>query len=162
MPEFRMTLKILSSNKKVMGGSASSFLHFQVVETKMKNSDTVNYEINPITGVKKDVLANFQKRLAKVALQDQKEQEQKGGIISKKNKYVNGSDYDDDDEISDYFDLEAERPRRGPLVYEPISYYWYDPFVYPLVDRWYVPTFVLPLQPRVVYDSHSLLYWGRY
>lgn len=155
MPVFRFTLKRLSSNGNIIDGSPSSFLHFEVNETIGKN-DTVNYEIKEINGVKKNVVSNYQKRLEKVVQQNTELERQKGGA---KKKFV--PDSDDDDEVSDYFDLVADRPRRGPLVYEPISYYWYDPFLYPYVDRWYVPTFVLPLQPRVVFDSHSLLYLGR-
>jgi len=162
MPVFRFTLKRLSSDGEIMNGSANSFLHFEVNERKNKN-DIVNYEIQPIEGVKKESIKNYQSRLNKVVHQDLEEKEKlKGG--AKKKKYVSESEFDDDDdddEISDYFDMDEERPRRGPLVYEPISYYWYDPFLYPLVDRLYVPTFVLPLQPRVVFDSHSLLYLGR-
>ena len=157
MPVYRFTLKRLSNNGNIIGGSPSSFLHFEVNETTNK-SDTVNYEIKKINGVKSSVVSNYQKRVNKVVQQDLEQKEQKGGA---KKKFIHGTDDDDDDETSDYFDLVADKPRRGPLVYEPISYYWYDPFLYPLVDRWYVPTFVLPLQPRVVFDSHSLLYLGR-
>lgn len=149
MPVFRFTLKRMSKDNKVVGGSPKSFIHFEVNETKGKN-DKVNYEIKEIDNNNK--LNNFQDRLNKVASQDEK---QKGG----KRKYVPTDDEDED--YSDYFDSELEKPRKGPLVYEPIVYYWYDPFIYPTVDRLYVPTFVLPLQPRVVFDSHSLLYLGR-
>jgi hypothetical protein len=160
MPEFNMTLKRLSTDGKVIDGAPGSFLHFNVKEKAKGKSDEITYEIKEISGVEKKKVVSFQERLNKVANQDNHMQEQNGGVVHKKKKYVDGPT-DDDDELSDYFDLDYERPRRGPLVYEPISYYWYDPFVYPLVDRWYVPTFVLPLQPRVVFDSHSLLYLGR-
>jgi hypothetical protein len=147
MPVFRFTLKRMSKDSKVVGGSSKSFLHFEVNEVTDDNNK-VKYEIKEITGG--DNIKSFQERLNKVASQDEK----KGGAHKGK-KYV------DSDEYSDYFDSDIEKPRKGPLVYEPIVYYWYDPFVYPVVDRWYVPTFVLPLQPRVVFDSHSLLYLGR-
>lgn len=145
MPEFRFTLKRLSNDGKVVGGSAKSFIHFKVNEKKGADNK-VKYEITELDS--NNNMKNFQQRLNKVANQDQK---QHGG-----KKYVK-----DDEELSDYFDSELEKPRKGPLVYEPIVYYWYDPFLYPTVDRWYVPTFVLPIQPRVVFDSHSLLYLGR-
>jgi len=148
MPEFRFTLKRLSKDSKVIGGSSKSFIHFLAQETKDKN-DKVHYEISEIDGTGN--LSKFQQRLNKVANQDER---QKGGEHKGK-KYVK-----DDEELSDYFDSD-EKPRKGPLVYEPIVYYWYDPIIYPAVDRWYVPTFVLPIQPRVVFDSHSLLYLGR-
>ena len=147
MPEFRFTLKRLSSDGKVVGGSTKSFLHFKVTENKGSN-DNVKYEITELHNAQN--VANFQKRLNKVANQDEK-----------KNNQVGGKKYVKDDDLSDYFDSEIDRPRKGPLVYEPIVYYWYDPFVYNYVDRWYIPTFVLPIQPRVVFDSHSLLYLGR-
>jgi hypothetical protein len=149
MPEFRFTLKRLSSDNKVVGGSSKSFVHFVARETK-GNDNKVKYEINELDEANN--ISNFQSRLDKVANQD----ENKKGGDHRGKKYVRT----DDEELSDYFD-DYERPRKGPLVYEPISYYWYDPFLYPTVDRWYVPTFVLPIQPRVVFDSHSLLYLGR-
>jgi hypothetical protein len=133
----------------------------------------VTYEIKQIEG---NNMKNFQSRLNKVANQDEK---QNGGAKSKKSvkkakktksrKDDSESDSDSDrgnyvernsgnDDLSDYFDDDYEAPRKGPLTYDPISYYWYDPFVYPTVDRWYLPTFVLPIQPRVVIDAHSLMY----
>jgi hypothetical protein len=152
MPVFRFTLKRLSTDNKVVGGSTKSFLHFEVNEVKGKDNK-VKYEIKEIDGGAN--IKSFQERLNKVASQDERKiKEQKGG-----KRYVNKSD--DDDEYSDYFDSDLEKPRKGPLVYEPIVYYWYDPFVYTNLDRWYVPTFVLPIQPRVVFDAHSLLYLGR-
>jgi hypothetical protein len=156
MPVFRFTLKRLSTDNKVVGGSSKSFLHFEVNEVKGRD-DNVKYEIKEINGGNN--IKSFQERLNKVATQDEK----KGGSRAAKShgkKYVDRDD-DIDSEYSDYFDTEVEKPRKGPLVYEPIVYYWYDPFVYPTLDRWYVPTFVLPIQPRVVFDSHSLLYLGR-
>lgn len=156
MPVFRFTLKRLSTDNKVVGGNSKSFLHFEVNEVKGKD-DNVKYEIKEINGGNN--IKSFQERLNKVATQDEK----KGGSRSARShgkKYVDRDD-DIDSEYSDYFDSEVEKPRKGPLVYEPIVYYWYDPFVYPTLDRWYVPTFVLPIQPRVVFDSHSLLYLGR-
>jgi hypothetical protein len=57
----------------------------------------------------------------------------------------------------DYYD-KSDKPRKGPLVYEPITYYWYYPYIYPYTNKLYVPTFVLPIQPRVVMDMHSLGY----
>ena len=152
MPEFSFTLKRLSKNNQVVGGSSKSFIHFSVKETK-GNDDKVKYEISELDSNKN--ISNFQSRLNKVANQDAK---QSGGEHHKGKKYVRESV---EDELSDYFDSELEKPRKGPLVYEPIVYYWYDPFVYPSVDRWYVPTFVLPIQPRVVFDAHSFLYFGR-
>ena len=148
MPKFQFTLKRLSGDSKVVGGSEKSFIHFEVNEKKGAD-DKVKYEINELETNKN--MKNFQQRLNKVANQHEKQLEKQHGG----KKYVK-----DDSELSDYFD-DYEKPRKGPLVYEPIVYYWYDPFLYPTLDRWYVPTFVLPIQPRVVFDSHSLLYLGR-
>jgi len=138
MPEFNFTLE--EGNGKL--------LHFKANETvdgEGKNAK-VSYKIKRFSFEEdKKVVDSFQSRLKKVEKHD-------GG-----GRYVSGPiDYYDDD-MSDYF-YDYERPRTGPLVYNPISYYWYNPYIYPLSDRWYVPTFVLPIQPRVVIDSHSLLY----
>jgi hypothetical protein len=185
MPSFKFSLKRLSSDNKIMGGSEKSFLHFEAKEEKKKNN-LVTFEINQIKADKN--IAPFQQRLNKVANQDIKyknnldggkgrksskkvshkaRREVKGidseeSVLAKKNKYVKSSVNDYDDDLSDYFDSEYDRPRTGPLVYEPISYYWYDPYIYPLTDNWYMPTFVLPLQPRVTIDSHTLLNLGSY
>jgi hypothetical protein len=160
MPTFQFSLKRMSKDNKLVAGSSKSFVHFQANEIKGKD-DTVKYEITEIEPNMKTI-KNFQSRLNKVANQDEKENEgiDGGGYLHKKKHHRHHDDEDDDDELSDYFDYDLEKPRKGPLVYEPIVYYWYDPFVYPLNDRFYVPTFVLPLQPRVVIDSHSLLYHG--
>lgn len=150
MPSFKFTLMRESSSKKSGG---SKFYNFQVNEKKDKH-DTVKYEIKEVDNLQD--ISKFKTNLKKLMNQDNK---QSGGDYHKK-KYVKRSD-DEDDYDSDYFDSELERPRKGPLVYEPIVYYYYNPFIYTIPDRIYVPTFVLPIQPRVVFDSHSLLYLGR-
>jgi hypothetical protein len=172
MPVFRFTLKKMEGNNSVVGGSSKDFIHFEANENKNKKNE-VSYEIKQISV--KDV-KGFQSRLDKVANQDEKKM---GGAKGKKSKKVkktkakskkddsssDSEDYvervnntRDDDDLSDYFDDSLEGPRKGPLTYDPISYYWYDPFLYPSLDRWYVPTFVLPIQPRVVMDAHSWVY----
>lgn len=171
MPVFRFTLKKTEGNNSVIGGSSKDFVHFEANEHKNQKNE-VSYEIKQISV--KDV-KGFQTRLDKVANQDEK---QMGGAKGKKSKKVKKSkskkddsdsdssdvDYVErvkktrDDDLSDYFDDSLEGPRKGPLTYDPISYYWYDPFLYPSLDRWYVPTFVLPIQPRIVMDAHSWLY----
>jgi hypothetical protein len=182
MPSFRFSLKRLSADGKVKGGSEKSFLHFEATEKKGKNN-LVTFEINQIEADKN--IQPFQQRLNKVVNQDLKHKanisggkgrkgskkmshkarrEVKGvdsedSVLPKKNKYVDAkNDYDED--LSDYFDSDYDRPRKGPLIYEPISYYWYDPYIYPFTDNWYMPTFVLPLQPRITIDSHTLLNLG--
>jgi hypothetical protein len=178
MPAFRFTLKKMDNNSSAVGGSAKDFIHFEANERKGKDNK-VTYEIKQIDG---NNMKGFQSRLNKVANQDEKIS---GGAKKRKSKSVKktksrsrkddsdeSSDSDrgnyveknrspSDDDLSDYFDDDLEGPRSGPLTYDPISYYWYDPFVYPAIDRWYLPTFVLPIQPRVVIDSHSLLYLNR-
>jgi len=172
MPAFRFTLKKVGTNNSVVKGESKDFIHFEANENKGKDNK-VTYEIKQIEG---NNMKSFQSRLNKVANQDEK---QNGGAKSKKSikkakktksrKDDSESDSDSDrgnyvernsgnDDLSDYFDDDYEAPRKGPLTYDPISYYWYDPFVYPTVDRWYLPTFVLPIQPRVVIDAHSLMY----
>jgi hypothetical protein len=175
MPSFRFTLKKIGSSKSISGGESKDFIHFEANEKKDKENK-VSYEIKQING---NNLKIFQSSLKKVANQDEK---MNGGAKSKKSKSKpkSKSKKDDSDEesesdergnyverasknnydsdLSDYFDSDFEGPRKGPLTYDPISYYWYDPFIYPAVDRWYLPTFVLPILPRVVIDSHSLGY----
>ena len=152
MPDFKFTLKRMSKDGRVVGGSENSFKHFQVKE-KREGGSNISYAITEIEMNPKIKIEHFQESLNKVVHQDTK---LSGGKSGK--KYVKGNDYDDDDEdLSDYFDR-SDRPRKGPLVYEPISYYWYNPYLYPFSDKFYVPTFVLPLQPRVIFDTHTLGY----
>jgi len=151
MPEFQFTLKRMSKDGRIVGGSENSFKHFQVKEKKEGGSN-ISYAISEIEMNSKVGIKHFQESLNKVAHQDSK---MNGGKSGK--KYVKGNDDDDDDNLSDYFDR-SDRPRGGPLVYEPISYYWYDPYIYPFTNKLYVPTFVLPIQPRVIMDMHSLGY----
>ena len=143
LPKYNFTLE---SNNKLN--------HFQATETN-DSKNNVSYEIKSLAiNAPEKVVKSFQSRMNKVENQELKIAEKEGG-----GRYVKGPvDYDDD--LSDYF-YDYEKPRRGPLTYDPIVYYWYDPYIYPLSDRWYVPTFVLPIQPRVVIDSHSLLYLYR-
>ena len=152
MPDFKFTLKRMSKDGRVVGGSENSFKHFQVKE-KREGGSNISYAITEIEMNPKIKIEHFQESLNKVVHQDAK---LSGGKSGK--KYVKGNDYGDDDEdLSDYFDR-SDRPRKGPLVYEPISYYWYNPYLYPFSDKFYVPTFVLPLQPRVIFDTHTLGY----
>ena len=175
MPVFRFTLKKMDGHNSAVGGSAKDFVHFETNERKNKKNE-VSYEIKQISV--KD-MKGFQSRLDKVANQDETKMGGAKGKKSKKTKkvkkskkddysdsdsdsdrgnYVERPAYTDNNDLSDYFDDELEGPRKGPLTYDPISYYWYDPFLYPTLDRWYVPTFVLPIQPRIVMDAHSWLY----
>ena len=177
MPSFRFTLKNMDNHSSFVGGSTKDFIHFETNEKKGKDNK-VTYEIKQIDG---NNIKDFQSRLNKIANQDKKIS---GGAKKKKSKTTkkaksrkddsddNSSDSDRgnyveknrlsyDDNLSDYFDEDLEGPRKGPLTYDPISYYLYDPFLYSAIDRFYLPTFVLPIQPRVVIDSHSFLYLNR-
>jgi hypothetical protein len=182
MPSYRFTLKRLSSDNKIMGGSEKSFLHFEAKEKKGENN-LVNFEINQIKADKD--IKNFQQRLNKVANQDIKMKSHlEGGkprktskktsrklsrevsginsessVVAPKKKYVDSKEsdlYDYDDDLSDYFDVEYDRKRNKPLIYEPIAYYWYDPYIYPLMDTWFMPSFVLPLQPQIAIDTYTI------
>jgi len=177
IPSYRFSLKRLSSDSKIMGGSEKSFLHFEAKEKKGKNN-IVNFEINQIKADKD--IKNFQQRLNKVVNQDMKMKSHLDGgkskktshkakrevsgissessVVPPKKRFVeNRSSYDDyDDDLSDYFDVEYDRKRNKPLIYEPISYYWYDPYIYPFTDAWFMPSFVLPIQPQIAIDTYTL------
>ena len=80
--------------------------------------------------------------------QSESDSNQHGG--AKKSKY--DDDDDDDDDSPDYFVSKT-------YYYDPISYWYYLPSVYPL-DRLYLPTFVSPLGsfPYVLDLSPSIIY----
>ena len=76
----------------------------------------------------------------------QSQSSQQGG--AKKSKY---DDDEDEDDSPDYFVSKT-------YYYDPISYWYYLPSVYPL-DRLYLPTFVSPLSfPYVLDLSPSIIY----
>ena len=78
--------------------------------------------------------------------QNQLKSNQQGG---KKSKY--DDDDDDDDDSPDFYVTKS-------YYYDPISYWYYSPSVYPL-DYLYLPTFVSPLSfPYILDLSPSIIY----
>ena len=125
VPAFAFTIE------KQSGGALH---HFKVKETKHK--DEAKFEIEEINvKLKAGDLQKFKERANKSAMQ--------GG--KKHNK-----DKDDDSSSSsssDGFDtLKMYKNFNRPVL--PISYWWYDPYVYNLSSV-FIPTFVTPVLPYI-------------
>lgn len=139
IPEFYFTLQEVSSNKTQIGaGKVSDYKHFLVKETK--KGKQVNFRLvehKPNNNSKE--LKNFRDQIKKLA-----EKAQLGG--HKKHSY---DDMDDDDIFEDD-DSEMYFPKmkRSTILSEPISFWWYDPYVF-RIKKYYVPTWVAPLAPYV-------------
>ena len=139
VPSFHFTLqKVDSSVNKLGGGRNSNYFHFKVQEKK--KAKNVDFKIKEFK-VKKNgpQMTKFKKELQKVI--SQTDDEMNGG--------ANSYSYDDDD--LDWLDSDDEyklRHRRSKVLVNPISYWWYDPYVY-RIQKYYVPTFVAPLAPYI-------------
>ena len=72
-----------------------------------------------------------------------KKLESKVQIGSGKIKYDDGDDWLDDSD-DEYF----PRLKRRSVFSHPLSYWWYDPYVF-RIQKYYVPTFVAPIAPYI-------------
>lgn len=143
IPQFYFTMQKVAGEDKIGGGKNDNYLHFLVTEKKIDRkvdfkikSVKINKNTKAMTGYKK----SLQKFISEHG------SEQSGGKRS----------YDDDDWLDDEDD-KYYKPKYKTVnsyyVSQPISYYYYDPFVYTLVPDvyyYYTPTFVAPLSPYVV------------
>ena len=136
-PELLFTLqKVKSKSSQAGEGNVSDYHHFKLIENK--SGSNVSYEIVKYNKVNKDKLKKFKKFLRKRVKSDQS-----GGSYS---------DVDIDD-FDDYAEEDLYRSNKKKYGYEPISFWLYDPYLYP-VRRLYIPTFVATVNPYVVYNLY--------
>ena len=143
IPEFYFTLQEVSSNKtQIGGGKVSDYKHFLVKETKKKNE--VSYRLVEYN------VKNNSKELKKFRTEIKKldKKYQFGGKIKDDDFSSSSSDYD-----SDYY---FPKLRRSTIISNPISYWYYDPYVF-RIKRYFLPTYVAPLSP---YVTVPLQYYG--
>lgn len=116
--------------------SGGSLHHFKVEETKHKNE--AKFEIKEIdVKLKASDLKKFKERVSKSAMQ--------GGKKHKHDKHDDSSS--SSSSSSDGFDtLKLYKNFNRPIV--PITYWWYDPYVYNLSSV-FIPTFVTPVLPYI-------------
>ncbi len=114
-----------------------SIHHFKVEETKHKNE--ARFEIKQLDlKLKASDLKKFKERVSKSSMA--------GG---KKHKHHKKDDDDDSSSSSssDGFDtLKLYKNFSRPIL--PITYWWYDPYVYNLQSV-YIPTFITPVLPYI-------------
>ncbi len=143
VPEFAFTLERAKDNK---------MYHFRVNESvKDGEVDFVISELNiKMTAAKKKKFLG--------ALDGFKNKVQGGGARGKrKNKKKKSKDDDDEsssESDSDYYDLFMLTDH---ILYDqPISHFWYYPYLYPFdYDYYFVPTWVAPLSPYVLFPPYS-------
>jgi hypothetical protein len=131
VPQFAFTLE----------KSDGSLHHFTVSEKK--NGKEATFKINKLSlDLDRKQERDFKKRLAQG-------KKQAGGKKHKKRD-------DDDDDSSSSSELEGIispwTPYHTGIL--PITYWWYDPYVYSL-DSLYIPTFVYPLVPYIEVSTIS-------
>ena len=135
IPEFYFTLQEVSSDKtQIGGGKVSDYKHFLVKETKKKKEVSYRLVEYNVKNNSKE-LKNFRNELKKLDTKFQL-----GGKIKYKD------DSSDSDSDSDFYFPKLKRSR---ILSEPISYWWYDPYVF-RIKKYFVPTYVAPLAPYTV------------
>lgn len=134
IPEFYFTLQKADSKSKLGKGKNADYKSFLVKETK-KNSE-VSYRI---TEHNSKIPAKLNKRFKEQVIK-YNDKNQSGGKI----KY----DEHDDEDLFDDDDLYFPRMSSSYVYSSPISYYYYDPYLYN-IKNYYVPTFVAPLTPYI-------------
>lgn len=138
IPEFYFTLQEASSESNLGAGKAADYKHFKVKETKKNNQVSFRITEHKVESNTK-LLNRFKSEVKKIT-----KKTQKGG---KKYNYDDDHDiWDEDDEDDMYF----PKMKTSTVLANPISYWWYDPYVF-RINKYYVPTFTLPLTPYLYY-----------
>lgn len=143
IPEFYFTLQKAGSENTLGKGKNSDYKHFIVKETKKNNA--VNYRIVEHSAKTKPAInKKFKEQVSKYNKKNQT------GGKKHKDKKISYDDHDDEDDEDLFDDEDMYFPRMSSsYVYSsPISYYYYDPYIYN-IKNYYVPTFVAPLTPYI-------------
>jgi len=134
VPEFHFTLQKVSGEKvQIGGGKNSDYKHFKSIETK--NGNQVDFRLVPLKVTKNGAdMKNFRSKLKKL-----ENKVQLGGGKKK---------YDDEDWLDDSDDDYFPRLTRSTVLSSPLTYWWYDPYVF-RIKKYYIPTFVAPIAPYI-------------
>ena len=146
VPEFNFTLqKIVNDKSQIGAGKNTDYLHFK--STEKKKGNTIDFRLVPFKVTKNTKeIKRFREQIKKI-----ENRVQNGG-----GKHHDDDDDDDhkshkkkhwldDDEDEDWY---FPKLRRSTFLASPISYYWYDPYIY-RTNYHFVPTWVAPLAPYV-------------
>ena len=137
IPEFYFTLQKADSQNNLGKGKNSDYKHFLVKENKKNNQ--VNYRITEHTTKNSPkVTKKFKEQIINL-----NKKTKKGGKL----KYSEFDD-DEDDDLFDDDDMYFPRMTSSYVYSSPISYYYYDPYLYN-IKNYYIPTFVSPLTPYI-------------
>jgi hypothetical protein len=136
VPIFHFSLQ-KTSGTQVGGGSNGDYFHFQVKEKKDSTGHVSysleSYKVNNVKGIK-----NFRKNIKT--------------FTANVNKAQTGGASKIEDDLS-WLDDEEDEIYKSTYSYvnipEPITYWYYDPYVYRL-KRFFIPTFVYPLRPYIL------------
>ena len=144
LPEFHFSFQKGSNKEKLF--------HFKVKESRNDNNE-VSYKISPFQVDDLERINNFHEKLSEFKKSFNKEGgAKKKSKKTKKNKKkkieLSESDSDSDSSItsgsSDYY----KRVKSYLPLNQPIYYWWYDPYLYPL-NKLYIPTFYSYITPYI-------------
>ena len=140
VPEFHFTLqKVTSEKTQVGGGKNTDYKHFKTIEKK--NGNHINFRLVAFKVTKNGTqMKQFREKIKKL--------ESKVQIGSGKKKYDDNDWLDDSDDSDDSDDAYFPRLKRRSVFSHPLSYWWYDPYVF-RIQKYYVPTFVAPIAPYI-------------
>jgi hypothetical protein len=158
VPLFFFTLQEAQQDGQSGGGDDKSYMHFKVVEDKVKSDGKYNCEYkitsHKVTG------GSLQKFKNKIATKAIEARAQAGGHKSR-NVTDELAIFSTDDfdllTIDDSSEPHYRRHRRQNYytVPRPLTYYWYDPYVY-RTRNLYVPTFINNVKPYIELDFYNL------
>lgn len=135
LPEFAFSLEDTSSGK---------VRHFVVKET-MHGGNDVKWTVDKMDlKLDNNARKQFKQGIDKV-------QKKSGGRRHNRKHRRSGDDEDDSSSSSDEY-FSAIKLYKSLNKYQPITYWWYDPWVYNL-NNLYIPTFSSPLNPTVEYTT---------
>lgn len=122
------------------------YYHFQVSEEK--NGDEVDFALKPYT-IPNSTSSESQFKSRLTAFKSRLNNKSGGRSKVKKVLKKKTMDSDDDDIFEDDSDDYYRRARSYvPVINQPISYFWYDPFVFNL-ESVFIPTFYSYITPFV-------------
>lgn len=162
VPKFYFTIQNISKSK-IGEGDSGKYSHFLVEESKNENDvdfRIIRHNVNGNTELFKKFKENLRKINKKII------SNQKGGNIKDDNYYEyyrrhKYDDYFDDDFLFDD-DIYFPRMKRSSVYSQPISYWWYDPYVYSIKSSYYyTPTYVSTVVPYISTPLYDMtLYIG--
>ena len=158
IPKFYFTIQNISKSK-IGEGDSGKYSHFLIEESKNKNDvdfRLTRYNVNGNT----ELFKKFKENLRKINKKINSNRKQKGGhydldYYEYYKRYKHDPIFDDDWLFED--DIYFPRMKRSYIYSQPISYWWYDPYVYSIKSSYYyTPTYVSTAIPYVSTPLYDL------